>query len=567
MKKVLFIITIVICTIAACSQIKDGEFDDGSNVIFPAIDEQIVDNLELLGRLWGFLKYNHPEIGKGNYNWDYELFRVLPDYLKSETIQQRDDILLNWIEKYGKITICTNCNPTSADAFLKPDLSWIENSSISQDLKKKIEDIYSTKHRKKHHYIRLIPGVRNPDFLNENQYSNHPYPDSGFRLLSLYRYWNMVQYFSPNRHLTDKDWNTVLKEYIPKFLAAKDELEYELIALQIIGELNDTHANLHRGGDKIANLRGGQYAPFRVEFIENKLAVTDYYNPELEDIAWLKIGDIITHIDGRTVESIVDSLKPYYPASNEAAMLRNISADLLRSRFGTININYISSGLEKQKELTLYHRDKLNMYNWYRVNEDERCYKFLDNNIGYITLATIKREDITDIKESFKNAAGIIIDIRNYPSTFVPFLLGSYFVSGSTPFVKFTKGNINNPGEFAFTSAIEIQKAKESYLGKLVVLVNEKTQSQAEYTAMAFRAGMNTTIIGSTTAGADGNVSTILLPGGLQTAISGIGVFYPDGTDTQRVGIIPDITIRPTLEGIKNGRDEVLEKAIEIIKQ
>ncbi|MEM6541767.1 MAG: S41 family peptidase, partial [Bacteroidota bacterium] len=170
-----------------------------------------------------------------------------------------------------------------------------------------------------------------------------------------------------------------------------------------------------------------------------------------------------------------------------------------------------------------------------------------------------------EIKEDFKNTRGIIIDIRNYPSTFVPFSLGSYFVSDSTPFVKFTNGNINNPGEFTFTNNVMIPTQRNRYKGKLVVLVNELTQSQAEYTSMAFRAGDNTTIIGSTTAGADGNISSIMLPGGLRTMISGIGVNYPNGEETQRIGIVPDLEVKPTIEGIKNGKDELLEKAIELI--
>ncbi|WP_206367765.1 hypothetical protein [Sphingobacterium chungjuense] len=48
--------------------------------------------------------------------------------------------------------------------------------------------------------------------------------------------------------------------------------------------------------------------------------------------------------------------------------------------------------------------------------------------------------------------------------------------------------------------------------------------------------------------------------------ISGIGVYYPDGTETQRVGVAPDIEVKPTIDGIKAGRDELLEKAIELIK-
>ena len=69
-------------------------------------------------------------------------------------------------------------------------------------------------------------------------------------------------------------------------------------------------------------------------------------------------------------------------------------------------------------------------------------------------------------------------------------------------------------------------------------------------------------IVGSTTAGADGNVSQIPLPGGLSTMISGIGVFYPDHRPTQRIGIVPDVEAKPTLAGIRAGRDEVLETAI-----
>jgi len=31
------------------------------------------------------------------------------------------------------------------------------------------------------------------------------------------------------------------------------------------------------------------------------------------------------------------------------------------------------------------------------------------------------------------------------------------------------------------------------------------------------------------------------------------------------VGIVPDIVVKPTIKGISEGRDEVLEKAIELI--
>lgn len=546
---------------------KDKEFDNGSNITFPELTNKTTSDLELLGRIWGFLKYHHPEIAKGNYNWDYELFRILPEYLKAENNQERDKTIASWIEKYGVLSICKACEPTSPNAVSKPDLSWIDNSDLSNSLKSTLHEIYNNRNQEENYYIKLNQYVGNPEFTSENAYSNMPYPDSGFRLLALYRYWNIIAYFSPNKHLTDKKWDIVLKEYIPKFINAKDELEYELAAIQVIGELHDTHANLWGGRNKIDELRGNNYAPFKAEFVENQLVVTDYFNPELSELSGLRIGDVITHINGKSVGLIIDSLEIYYPSSNKASMLRDISADLLRSKKSTINLKYISDNQEREIEIALYESNQLDMYQWYKVNNDDKCYKLLDGNIGYITLANIKEEDIPEIKKSFKNTKGIIIDIRNYPSTFVPFALGSYFVSEPTAFVKFTQGNPNNPGEFISFEGIKIASDDNRYKGKLAVLVNEKSQSQAEYTAMAFRAVHNSTIIGSTTAGADGNVSSVLLPGGLRTMISGIGIYYPDGTETQRIGIVPDIMVKPTIEGIKNGRDEVLEKAIEIINR
>lgn len=86
--------------------------------------------------------------------------------------------------------------------------------------------------------------------------------------------------------------------------------------------------------------------------------------------------------------------------------------------------------------------------------------------------------------------------------------------------------------------------------------------SQAEYTAMAFRSAPGALVVGSTTAGADGNVSPFSLPGDLRTMISGLGVFYPDKTPTQRIGIVPNVVAHPTVAGLRDGRDEVLEEAL-----
>ena len=593
-----FFLFLLLSTIisSGCGQTKSPNSDSYTE---SQIEEDfLITNLELLGKIWGFLKYHHPEVGKGKYDWDDELFQFLPEFMNVNDTRQRDESLLRWIEKYGELPVCTTCKET-ADAYQKPDFSWVENGNMSAVLKEKIKEIYQNRHQGTHYYIKKAYYDGNPEFINEQPYSTS-FPDKNLRLLALYRYWNIIQYFFPYKYLTDKNWDEVLREYIPKFINAKTALEYQLTVLQLAGETNDTHARHFLGANEIDllrgtryapfrtneidSLRGTRYAPFRVRFIENKLTVTDYFKPELKETAGLEIGDFITHINGKEIEYIIDSIKSYYPASNEAARMYYIATDLVRSNNHSIHIVYNSSGTIKQKELTLYERSDLNMneisnklsYDSIMIDKDSMF-------IGYITLETINETEISHIKKSFMNAKGIIIDIRNYPATFVPFSLGNYFTSKRKPFARFTTANLNNPGEFNFSrnasfldnnagnryssNIFETPRSEKYFQGKLVVIVNEETISQAEYTAMAFRAGDNTVIIGSQTQGADGNVSFIPLPGGLKAGISGIGVYYPDGRGTQRIGIVPDIEVKPTIKGIIDGKDELLEKAIEIINQ
>ena len=169
--------------------------------------------------------------------------------------------------------------------------------------------------------------------------------------------------------------------------------------------------------------------------------------------------------------------------------------------------------------------------------------------------------------EKFKHTKGLIIDIRNYPAEFVVFSLNRLLMCKPSEFVRFTVGSVQNPGVFTLTPALTVgEDNPDCYQGKIVVLVNEISQSQAEYTTMSLRSA-GAVVVGSTTAGADGNVSEILLPGGMRSMISGIGVFYPDGTPTQRVGIVPDVEVRPSIEGIRAGRDELLEYAMRLIER
>ena len=114
----------------------------------------------------------------------------------------------------------------------------------------------------------------------------------------------------------------------------------------------------------------------------------------------LEIGDVITKINGQSVHQIIKEQSKYYPASNQPTMLRNLSWSILRAKTESIEIEFTSSNKTPQnKTLKLYPIDSLNIYaKKNKKKRDEKSFKMLDNNIGYVTLQTIQDEDVPKIK-------------------------------------------------------------------------------------------------------------------------------------------------------------------------
>ena len=74
------------------------------------------------------------------------------------------------------------------------------------------------------------------------------------------------------------------------------------------------------------------------------------------------------------------------------------------------------------------------------------------------------------------------------------------------------------------------------------------------------------TIVGQPTAGTNGNVNPFSLPGRYNISWTGMKVLKHDGSQHHGIGILPDIYVEKTIQGIKDGRDEFLEKALEIAR-
>jgi hypothetical protein len=543
----------------------DHEFDTGSRIVVSSLTPNQIGNLFTLGRVWGFLKYHHPAVASGKRQWDYDLLRTLPAILAAPDRNHANEVIVQWIDSLGEVPArdaSQGLPEPAADLPLKPDLAWIRDSTtLGSALSMRLQRIYQNRPGGNQFYISLAPVVENPVFEHELSYGGVTFPDSGFQLLALFRWWNIMQYWSPYRNDAGQNWPVVLNEFIPKLALAKDRTAYQLAMLELVAKANDTHANLWSSLD-VRPPVGRCALPVDVRFIEGQAVVSGIAAKDGAATSPFHIGDAIQSIDGTPLSKLIEEWTPFYADSNAAARRRDMARTLTNGECKSVSVEVHRDGKAVELRVDRQPAQADNKPQWHDLPGD--TFRLLSPDIAYLKLSTIKASDIPKDIERAANTKGLIIDIRNYPSEFVPYALGSHLVNEKAPtsFATFTLPDLANPGAFHFANTATIDSATTHYNGKVVILVDETSLSQAEYTAMALRSAPGAIVVGSTTAGADGNVSQIPLPGGLSTMISGIGVFYPDHRPTQRIGIIPDIEAKPTLAGIKEGRDEVLETAI-----
>jgi hypothetical protein len=156
--------------------------------------------------------------------------------------------------------------------------------------------------------------------------------------------------------------------------------------------------------------------------------------------------------------------------------------------------------------------------------------------------------------------------MRGYPQGTV-FTIGPRVARADTPVpvAHFDRPERPSPDSSTFTVYPFDQTLPRAtaarYTGRTVLLIDEHAISQSEHSALILRALAGTTFVGSPTVGANGDVTDVVMPGNLRFYMTGQSVKWPDGTVLQGKGVTPDIAVRPTIRGLRNGIDEVLTTA------
>lgn len=358
----------------------------------------------------------------------------------------------------------------------------------------------------------------------------------------------------------DQNWDTVLAEFVPEIVNTKTEIDFHLAMRKLSVKLDDSHASIGTG--KMFDKFGDKFVPADFKIIDNKAVIIALKNDSLAKLSDLKIGDVITQVNGKSVESIIKENIQYVEGSNKAAVLRNFYWVIFNGKSDSLQVEYHREGKMALKYIRRYP-----YYNLRIKPIEKEKWNFLDKDVAYIDMSLINEEDVPLLMNKTKNTSAIIFDLRNNSSG-MGYLVCEYLNPEPREFVKFVDADLNTPGRFVWRSGQEKcgKTNPDYYKGKVIILVNEVTQSHGEYTAMNFQASPHSTVIGSQTSGADGGVIRFEIVRGFQTQFSSYGVFYPNKKETQRIGIVPDIKVEPTILGIQQGKDEILERALDFAR-
>lgn len=516
-------------------------------------------------KVWGFLKYYHPKVANGDFNWDNQLFEVLPNIEQAKTNQEFSLVIENWINSLGEIKeIAPIPTPKDVEYFDKNfNLSWFNNKLFSKKLCKKLKFIEENRFQGSQHYIG--GGVTEMFFIKNENYSEYKYIEKYHRILTFFAYWNIIEYFFPNKYLMDTKWDITLFEMLPNFINAINEDDFFLAFQKLTVKLNDTHVFFHvyKPKDPTKTLN---YFPANCRIIDEKIVVTKIYSDSLAKADDIKIGDVITKINDKSIKEIISENRNLIGGSNEASYLNNLISPTLSSYEDNFKMDFLKDGKINTRIIKIYDYHDSHRNQFLKGYPKLEKFKILENNIGYVNMKRIMVANIPEMIEKLSNTKAIVFDLRNYPNATL-YDIADFICPSIKPYAIFTYPDLTYPGKFYWSEPNKIGKENpNNYKGKVIVLVNEQSISQSEETAMAFQTAPNTTIIGSQTGGADGNVFQIDFIKEFITKFTGLGTFYPDRKQTQRIGIVPDIEVKPTIKGIQQGRDEVLERAIQFIE-
>jgi len=529
-------------------------------------------NLEAFATLYGLVRHFHPSDQAAAADWN---FIVIEGARKVETATDLAKALTEIFQPVAPTLRVFTGEPPPLDIAKSAYLLRYQHKGYGQPPVANRFNAYTTKRIPaqsiEFHSISLTGAVKAIIPLAAYSYvsatlANAPNPaetlpigffnpaDRATRVADVIIAWNIFQHFYPYFDVVQTDWKAQLPLRLEQAAVNTDSLQFQTTLRKMVASLKDGHGNVW------GNFGGPQArAPISAAWIENKYIVT----AGNDDV---KPGDEVVSINGTPaaarlagIEEEISSATPQWARS------LSVGRALFGAHGSSIALTVLPFNATETKEITVVCNQ--NQPTVPSGNRPPTPTAELQPGLWYIDLTRATDKEFSDLLPKLEKATGIVFDLRGYPK-----VSAGWFSHVSKTNLKSAQWHfplIDRPGHMEFTRGGEWDlQPKAPYLeAKKVFLTNGGAISYAESTMGIIEAYKLGEIIGETTAGTNGNVNPFQLPGGYNVVWTGMKVIKHDGSRHHGVGIKPTIPLQPTQAGIAAGRDELLERALSILKE
>jgi len=397
--------------------------------------------------------------------------------------------------------------------------------------------------------VRLKSEIAGINYVNE--------PNMTVNLASVMIAWNVLQHFFPYFDVIDVDWNSVLGETLKSTLTNERQKDFWVTLSRMIAQLDDGHGVVY--GEQMYHL------PIRTEFIENEIVITASNN------AALVRGDIVKTMNGKPAMKVLEEMEEIISGSPQ----------LRRHRA----LNILGSTLDLGKETLLEidrdgGRQHVTVSNSFTGKSmffnpiDFRKYLSetiveIEPGIYYVNMTRSTENDFVQRINVLANAKAVIYDCRG-GSQLNFFVIAPYLTAGSVTSTWWHIPQTIYPDqkEVVFEKSNWSIQPKQPFFKSKSIIINVPSVVSSGETMMGIIDHYNLAItVGEPTAGCNGNVNYINLPCGYRIMWTGMKVPKHDGNRLYIDGFQPDYPVNKTIQAIKEGRDEYLEKALEIARR
>lgn len=375
--------------------------------------------------------------------------------------------------------------------------------------------------------------------------------DEAVRLASVIVAWNAIQHFFPYFADVSTDWEAVLASSLADARDDTDADDFLDTMNRMLSHLEDGHAyaahpQMHEHGT----------LPVRVRFIEDRIVVV-----AADSTSPFQIGDVITVVDGTPALDVLQQRMQLQSGSEWWRRERVLRSFGLGPRDENVNVT-----LERDSTTVQVTSSRSNP----GTVQEERPASVteVEPGIFYLNLPQAEFSEIYERIDEISQADGVIVEMRGYPNgnhQIIQHMTDQPMESASWDIPQFIYPDREGMA-FDTTSRWTLEPATPRIKGKVVFLTDERAISYAESVMGIVEAYELGEIIGHPTAGTNGNINRVQLPGGSSITFTGMRVQKHDNSPLYLVGVQPTMPLESTIAAIREGRDEHIEKAIEVIR-